>query len=236
MTLDNFDMKRSVAIIVATAALLVGGAASAHTVWLVKDTTANVWLLRFGGHQGKLEPAMPAKLKTVTARDARGRSLRVARTVAGSDVRVAVTGEPSLIALYYDNGIHTRPPQPGPTIERPMNEVPGATSATSAVKYGKTIVRWGGIVTRPINQPFEVIPQGAAVPVAGQPMRVQVRLNRLPAAGVKIGRGEDTADGITDANGIASFTPVAGSNRLWAGKRIAVHGNPRYTSFHMNIF
>ena len=110
-----------------------------------------------------------------------------------------------------------------------MNEVPGATSATSAVKYGKTIVQWGGVATRPLNQRFEIIPQATAAPAAGQPMRVQVRLDGRPVAGVKIGRGENTADGTTDAQGMATFIPRPGANRLWAGKRIPVSNNPRYT-------
>lgn len=60
-------------------------------------------------------------------------------------------------------------------------------------------------------------------------MRVQVRLNGRPASGIKLGRGEDTADAVTNANGMASFTPTAGSNKLWAGKRIATARYPRYT-------
>ena len=167
-------MKR-LGTIVAMALLLGGSGASAHTAWLVRDANPGVWLLQFGGHQGKLEPAVPAKLKAVS----------------GSNVHLAVAGQHVVIGLHYDNGIHTRPPRPGPTIERPMNEVPGATSATSAVKYGKTIVQWGGVATRPLNQRFEIIPQATAAPAAGQPMRVQVRLDGRPVAGVKIGRGEN---------------------------------------------
>jgi hypothetical protein len=48
---------------------------------------------------------------------------------------------------------------------------------------------------------------------------------------VKLGRGEEgTAnDPVTDAEGVASFVPAIGFNRLWAGKRIPVSGNPDYT-------
>ena len=222
-------MKRLVRAVAGAAALLAGSATSAHTAWLVRGAQPSTWLLRFGGHQGKLEPAVASKLKAVTALDTRGRSLAVKRLVQGSNVRLAVVGQPSLIGLSYDNDIHTRPPRAGPTVERPMNAVPGATSATSAIKYGKTIVRWDSIATRPLDQPFEIIPQRAVMPIAGQPMRVQVRLNGRAAEGIKIGRGEDTADGTTDAQGMSTFVPRAGDNRLWAGKRMPVRGNPRFT-------
>ena len=223
------------ATLAAGGVLLAGTAASAHTAWLVKDARPNTWLLMFGGHQGKPEPAIPAKLKEVKALDARGRALKVGRAVSGSEVRVIVAGQPAMIALHYDNGIHTKTKAPGPSIEKPMNQVPGAASATFAEKYGKTIVLWVPLVTRPVGQPLEVIPVAAIQPRAGQPMRVQVRLNGRPAAGIKIGRGEDTADATTDANGIASFTPTAGFNKLWAGKRIPTTGNPRYTELSYEV-
>lgn len=222
-------MNRPFYALIATFALAAGSGAAAHTAWLVKDERPGVWRLMFGGHLGKPEPAVPAKLKEVSAVDASGRPLKVSRAVDGNEVRISVAGQPAMIALHYDNGIHTRTTKPGPSIARPMNEVEGAASATAAQKYGKTIVRWAPVVTRPIRQPLEVIPITAEQPRAGQPMRVQVRLDGRPAAGIKIGRGEDTTEAVTDAQGMANFVPTAGFNKLWAGKRIATRGNPRYT-------
>lgn len=222
-------MKRTIACLLAATAVVAASGAAAHTAWLERDAKPGVYRLMFGGHQGRPEPATPSKLKAVTAVDARGRPLRVTRTVNGADVRLAVAGAPAMIALHYDNGIHTRTATPGPSVERPMNEVPGAVSATAAQKYGKTIVRWVPVVARPIGQPLEVVPVSATQPRAGQPMRVQVRLDGRPVSGVNIGRGEDTAAAVTDANGIASFTPAAGYNKLWAGRRIETRDNPRYT-------
>jgi nickel transport protein len=48
---------------------------------------------------------------------------------------------------------------------------------------------------------------------------------------VKLGAGEDGGDmaPVTGADGIATFTPVAGFNKMWAGRREAVSGNPAYT-------
>jgi nickel transport protein len=132
--------------------------------------------------------------------------------------------------MHFDNGIHSRPPS-GPSIEKPMNEVPGATRATYAVKYHKTIVEWSPLVTKTIGQPFEVVALDAAAPVAGKPVRVRVLQDGKPVPGVKLGRGEEGAanDPVTDADGIASFVPRSGFNKLWAGKRVPVSGNPKYS-------
>lgn len=215
------------------ASLLLSGWASApalaHTAWLEPDTTVSGWQLKFGGHAGVLEPVVPGKLKDVAALDAEGKALTVTRAVNGDQVSIDVAGEPSVIALHYDNGIHTRPATPGPSIEQPMHAVPGAISAVNAVKYHKTIAAWTPQVVRPVGQEFEVIPLLAATPKAGVPMTVEVRLKGQPLAGAKIGHGEDSGDAVTDAQGRAQFTPKAGFNKLWAGQRFEVEGNPDYT-------
>jgi nickel transport protein len=214
----------------ALAALALASTASAHTAWLEPAPgKPGAWRLLFGGHQGRLMPAVPAKLRSVTAVDAGGRELKVSRAGHGSDMLITVGGQPSMILLHYDNGVHTRTAARGPSVERPMNEVRGAVSATNAQKYHKTIVTWSPAVARPAGQPFEVVPLSAAAPRAGQPMRVQVRLQGQPAAGVNIGKGEDSLEAVTDANGVASFTPTAGFNKLWAGRRINVRGEPHFT-------
>lgn len=223
-------MRRPLALVVALIGMAGASAAVAHTAWLERDPAQrNVWRLFFGGHEGRLETADPAKLREVTALDARGRRLPLRRIVSGTDVRVQVTGTPALLALHYDNGIRSRTTPDGPTIERPMTEAPGAVSATWPVKYGKFVARWGPLTTRALGQPFEVVAMSPAAPRAGQPLRVQVRQDGRPAAGVSVGQDEDTATTFTDANGVATYTPTAGLNRLWAGRRIPVSDDPRYT-------
>ena len=215
-------------------ALGLAGLASnsdAHTVWLEPIGAAvGEYRVVFGGHAGKVEPYKPEKLKTVEALDASGRKLSVKRSSGGEGVRLHVDGAPALIAMHFDNGIHTRTAE-GPSVEKPMNEVPGATRATYAVKYHKTIVEWQPRVTRPLGQPFEVVPLDAAVPRAGEPVRVQVLRDGKPLAGVKLGRGEEgtASDPVTDAQGIAAFVPQKGFNKLWAGKRIQTSDNAKYT-------
>lgn len=202
----------------------------AHTAWLESAAGAGNYKVMFGGHAGKLESYNPEKLKTVEATDAAGKTLKVTRTMGADGVLVHVDGTPTLITMHFDNGIHTRP-ETGPSIEKPMNEVPGATRATYAVKYGKTVLDWSPRIGKTLGQPFEVVPLDTAAPRAGQPLRVRVLQEGKPVPGVKLGRGEEggAKDPVTDADGVAAFIPQAGFNKLWAGKRTEVKGNPKYT-------
>ncbi|WP_129775627.1 DUF4198 domain-containing protein [Peristeroidobacter soli] len=204
-------------------------AAMAHTVWLEPEGKSD-FQVKFGGHAGKLETYRPEKIKQIEALDKQGKKLSVEQDVTADAVRLHVDGAPALISMHFDNGIHTKPAT-GPSVEKPMNEVPGATRATYAVKYHKTVVDWAPLVTKTLGQPFEVVPLSAQQPAVGQPFRVRVLQDGKPAAGVKLGHGEEgtATDPVTDAEGIAAFVPKQGFNRLWAGKRIPVTGNPKYT-------
>lgn len=222
------NMTHAISLLVAS---LLAGDAMAHTAWLEPDAGPGHYKVMFGGHAGKLESYKPEKLKSVDATDAAGKSLKVTRTIgADGGVLLHVDGSPALIAMHFDNGIHTRPPT-GPSIEKPMNEVPGATRATYAVKYGKTVVEWSPRIGKTIGQPFEVVPLDTGPPKAGQALRVRVLQDGKPVPGVKLGRGEEggAKDPVTDADGVAAFVPQAGFNKLWAGKRIEVKDNPKYT-------
>ena len=205
--------------------------AVAHTVWLepAKEHPGEYRVV-FGGHAGKVEPYNPEKLKAIDALDASGKKLKVTRSVDASGARLHIDGTPALIAMHFDNGIHTRTAE-GPSVEKPMNEVPGATRATYAVKHHKTIVYWSSLATKALGQPFEVVPLDATTPVAGKPLRVKVLQDGKPIAGVKLGRGEEGKpnDPVTDAEGIAAFVPEKGFNKLWAGERIPQNDNPKYS-------
>jgi nickel transport protein len=207
---------------------LAAGSAAAHTAW-IEPAGAQGFVLRFGGHEGKREPVDAAKLKSVLAFDAQGRAVQLQRSDGADGVHLQPQGEVALLALHFDNGFFSRDAA-GKSVNRPMNEVPGATQGTWAVKYGKTIVRWGEIATRPVRQPFEVVPLLAGAPRAGQPIEVRVLIDGQPAADIEVARGDAGQDAVrTDAQGVARFVPQAGLNRLWAGRRTAVSGDPRYT-------
>ncbi|MEN8720455.1 MAG: DUF4198 domain-containing protein [Oceanococcaceae bacterium] len=208
--------------------LIVAPATLAHTAWLEPGASDDSWLLKFGGHGGKYEPAAPEKLREVRAVAADGKPLPLRRQPGDDTVLLQVFGTPALITLHYDNGIYSRRSD-GPSVNRPMSEVPGATSAVNALKYHKTIVNWGPQATQPQGQVFEVVPLNATPPQAGQPFAFEVRLNGQPLAGAKYGRGEDDGSGETDARGRASFVPEAGFNKLWAGQRQEIADHPDFT-------
>lgn len=219
----------TLAAVLIAGVLGTGAPAQAHTVWL-EPAGEQRWDVRFGGHAGQVVPFEPAKLRTVEAWDAAGRPLAVTREVRTDGVGVAVRGTPATIAMHLDNGIHTRGPQ-GPSVEKPMNEVPGAIRGTWAPKWYKAVLVWNDRATRPLGQRFEVVPLAATRPRAGQPVRVRVLVDGQPAAGVRVGHGEEPPEGAapTGADGVAEYVPTAGANRLWAGRRDPVVGNPRYT-------
>lgn len=211
------------------AILLLAGPATAHTIWLVPAAGAlDGWRVLFGGHAGRTQTYPPEKLKEVEARDASGKLLPVKRHIMPDGVRLTVQGRPSLITAHYDNGIHTRRSD-GPSVAKPLNEVPTGIRATRAIKYHKTVADWAPVVTRPVGQPFEVVPLSAVQPAAGHPMQIRVLIGGKPAAGIRIARDEEGADAVTDAQGLAIFTPAKGYNKLWSGRRTAVEGNPAYT-------
>lgn len=212
-------------------ALLFGAIAlpaAAHTVWLVPETSGSGWHVLFGGHGGQTNPYPAEKLKTVSALGADGKALRITRRTAADGVHLTVSGRPSLILAHYDNGIHTTRSN-GPAVEKPMNEVANALKATRAIKYHKTVAAWTPIVARAAGQPFEVVPVSATQPVGGTPMQLRVLIGGKPAANILVSRNEEGGDVRTNANGIASFTPQRGFNKVWAGKRTPIAGNPAFT-------
>lgn len=223
-------MKTKTAIVCGLGVFLVSALpAAAHTAWFEKvEGQKDVYEVFFGGHEGKLEDYPAEKVKTVTAYDADGKTVAVERMMEGDKVRIQIALPVSLITMHFDNGIYTRTTD-GDSVNKPMTDVEGALTGVDAKKYHKTIANWSEMVTKPVGQPFEVVPLSGTAPRAGEPMKVRILIDGKPASGIGIGVGEDTEDGKTDADGVAVFTPKAGFNKLWAGKRTPVENNPRYT-------
>lgn len=204
-------------------------AAFAHTVWLEPaGNAANTWKVSFGGHAGELEPLDASKIESVDVFGARGSKVDFDRVDRGNDVLLRFPDDAVLAAIHFDNGIWSRD-RMGRSVNRPLSEVDGATEATHAVKFHKTILDWTDVVTQALGQDFEVTPLESEQPRAGEPMRVRVTLHGEPLAGVSLGRGEAGDAGITDDAGIAVFVPDSGFNKLWAGKRFAVDDEDDYT-------
>jgi nickel transport protein len=207
---------------IAMVLLVAAATAQAHTVWLEEDPAQpGVYRMLFGGHAGQLEPLEPGKITAVEAFDADGQPVPLERVDGEHSSRIAVPAQAALVSVEYDNGIWSRDPM-GRSVNLPLDQVAGATHATNALKFHKTILSWGPRAAEGLGQPFEVIPLEAGQPVAGEPMGVRVLLHGEPVADVQLGHGEEGDAGVTDADGIASVVPRPGFNRLWAGKRIPV--------------
>lgn len=215
-------------VLLATLALLAPlSAARAHTAWI--EAAGDGYVVRFGGHEGKTEPYAADKVKSVQAVDAQGRALTVSARAGDDGVRLTVAGAPAVLALHFDNGIWSRAPG-GRSQPLPLDAHPGATQATHAVKYAKTIVQWTAAAAQPLGQPFELLPLQSQPPRAGQPLRLRVLVDGKPAAGIAVGRDEnDPQPARSDADGVVTLRPVAGQNALWSGQRSAVSGDPRLT-------
>lgn len=219
----------SIRSLLALAALTLGGSAHAHTVWLEADKVrSGDFLVRFGGHAGKSDTYDAARLGAAAAFDAAGSPLALQRESGSGGVRLTPSAAPAVMTLSFDNGIWSKAAG-GRSINKPMTELPGAVSGIHALKYNKTILQWGASATRSFGQPFELVPQSPAAPRAGQPLQLRVLIDGRPAAGIKLAFGEEGADAITDAEGLASIVARPGTNRLWAGQRQPVQGDPRLT-------
>lgn len=192
---------------------LAGAPAGAHDAWI--EPAAGGGFTVVFGHEGQLEAAQPAKVLQVQAVDASGRSLKVHR----DGVQLKVEGQPSLLLLRYDNGFWSRTPEGSKNL--PKNQVPGAVSATHALKYGKTVLVWDAQAGRAQGLPVEIVPQSAQVPAAGTQLPVQVLWDGQPLAGAMLSwhaAGQDK-EARTDAQGRASVGVYRGRQMVSVSAR-----------------
>lgn len=192
---------------VAALALVLGAAAvQAHDAWI--DPAAGGFTVVFG-HDGKLETALASKVLQAQAVDAAGKALPLRR----DGLQVAVDGKPSLLLLHYDNGFWSHTPEGSKS--GPKNAVPGALSASHALKYGKTVLLWDAQASRPHGLPVEIVPQATQAPAAGSQLPVLVLWDGQPLAGAMLSWHESGQDRETqaDAQGRASV-PVAKGRQM----------------------
>lgn len=212
----------------ATAWLLCANPVHAHNVWLVPDAQGG-YVMQFGGHEGKTEDFDPAKLQRVHAYDLRGREVPSDVKNVQGGIRVKPDAKAALIAVELDNGYFSSARPEGEMLALPMDKNPGAVRGVHARKFHKTVVQWGAVMQKPLGQMFEVVPQAGQAPHAGQPLTVQVLLNAKPLAGARLSWGENGAPTLSDAQGMATLIPAAGTNILQAIWREAVQGDAKTT-------
>lgn len=212
-------------------AALIGpaSAALAHTAWLASAGSDGQYRVVFGGHEGKTEPYAASKVGAISAFAADGATLAVERHDTPDGVKLQIGGKAAVLLMSFDNGIWSKP-DGGRSVNKPMNEVPGATSGVHAMKYHKTIAQWTDSATRAWGQPFELVPVEPVQPQAGVPLKLRVLIDGKPAAGIKLATDEDAPGVTTDADGLATIVPGTGFNKVWSGQRSGVQGDPRYTT------
>ena len=223
--------KNTIARILCTTAaawLLCANPAFAHNVWLEPDAQGG-YVMQFGGHEGKTEAFDPAKLQRVHAYDLRGREVPADVQNLKGGIRVRPDAKAALVAVELDNGYFSSSKPEGAMLPLPMDKNPGAVRGVHARKFHKTVVQWGAVMQKPLGQMFEVVPLAGQAPHAGQPLKVQVLLNGKPLTGARLSWGENGAPTLSDAQGLASLTPAAGTNILQAIWREAVQGDVKTT-------
>lgn len=212
-------------------ALLIAGTnlAHAHDAFfeLASPAQAGQFIVRFAD-EGKPIAYPAAKLKRTWALSATGQSVALQQTPAADFVRISAPSDAAMMALEFENGFFSR--TTAGTVEKPMNEVTGAVSAVWAKKAGKYITQWSAPVNKPVGLQLEIVPSSTTMPKAGETIQVQVLWDGKPIEGMLVAKGEKQPGEKTDANGMATYKVQAGSNFVWAERRIPVAGDPRYTT------
>lgn len=205
--------------------------ALAHDTFFEQTSPAQAgqFVVRFAD-EGKPLAYPPAKLKRVWAYNAGGQQVALQLTPTPEIVRISAPSEAVMMALEFENGFFSRTNPALPSIERPMNEVPGAVMGTWAKKSGKYITQWTTPVLKPVGTQLEIVPQSASIPKPGETLRVQVLWEGKPIEGIVLSKGEKDPGEKTDANGMANYKVHAGHNFIWSERRIMVQNDPRYTT------
>lgn len=214
------------------AAALAGTALSArsHDAWIAAKGEAYAVLY---GHGEQVEAYAPAKVKSLSALDAKGAAIAVKRQDGSDAVRATLSQAPSLMTLHFDNGYWSKTAGADATSKNlPKNEVPGAVSAVHSVKYGKTVFAWSAAVTKPQGQRLELVPLSSAAPAAGKSLPVQVLWDGKPLAGAKLVRAKYSKEAPieADAEGKAQVPVVAGEQTLSVNRKQDLANDPRADS------
>ena len=203
--------------------------AQAHNVWLEADANGS-YTVQFGGHEGKLETFPIEKLQSVKAYDRRGRKIdvKIEAMPGGARVTPASNKQAAMLSAEFDNGFYSKVGE-GPMVNKPMNENPGATSGVHALKFHKTLIQWGVIAKQELGQKLEIVALSHKAAHAGEVVQFRVLFDGRPREGVRVSLGEKGSAVTSDAQGLVSLVPAAGSNQLLAILRLPVEGDLRVT-------
>lgn len=207
-------------------AAVQAGVVHAHDAWV--EPLGDAYAVYFG-HTDQRTAFPPEKVRTVAAHDLAGRPLITRLSPLPDGLRVDTSGAPALFTVHYDNGYWTKDPITGKSVNQARTEVPGATGGSHAVKYGKTVLRWGPVTDRPQGQRLEIVPVTRVMPGAGAPLAVQVLWEGAPLAGARIVRmhAEKEPAIIADAQGRADVPVITGAQMIVVNHRVELQNDPR---------
>ncbi|MBS6009002.1 MAG: DUF4198 domain-containing protein [Haemophilus parahaemolyticus] len=207
--------------------ILFSSFASAHNIWL-ESISGNQYAIKFG-HE-TTEPYPLSKLTHVQQIDAQGKRSDLSpyfQKTAGEKGEASVQiANGDMVFLEFNNGVWSKLPS-GKYVEKTKKEAPTAEFSINPMKLGKAILNWGEQAFKPHDQAYELVP--LAKPEAGKPMQILVLHHGKPVEGIKVGLGEDQPFNLSNAQGIATFTPTQGFNKVWAEFEEKVAGNPDYS-------
>lgn len=218
-------MKSTYAFFIST--LFFSVATQAHNIWL-EPASGNQYAIKFG-HE-TTEPYPLSKLTHVQQIDAQGKRSDLSpnfQKTAGEKGEASVQiAHGDIVFLEFNNGVWSKLPS-GKYVEKTKKEAPTAEFSINPMKLGKAILNWSEQAFKPHNQAYELVP--LAKPEAGKPLQILVLHNGKPVEGIKVGLGEDQPFNLSNAQGIAAFTPTKGFNKVWAEFEEKVADNPDYS-------
>nr|WP_314741816.1 DUF4198 domain-containing protein [uncultured Haemophilus sp.] len=200
---------------------------SAHNIWL-EPASGNQYAIKFG-HE-TTEPYLLSKLTHVQQIDAHGKRSDLSpvfhKTEGEKGEASVQVANGDIVFLAFNNGVWSKLPS-GKYVEKTKKEAPTAEFSINPMKLGKAILNWGEQAFKPHDQAYELVP--LAKPEAGKPLQILVLHNGKPVEGIKVGLGEDKPFNLSNAQGIAEFTPTKGFNKVWAEFEEKVADNPDYS-------
>lgn len=203
--------------------------ANAHGAWI-----AERWgeLAVIYGHGAGDDPYDPAKITSVTAISEDGTATPVPLKAQESHATLDISGHPAALALTFDNGFWAQDSD-GKWVNKPKNEVPGATSGSHTIKYNLTLNHIDGDIPALPEQKLQIVPlQNPQGLKAGDTYRVRVLFEGKPLEGAELQLDYVNLDslksGPADANGeIEIELRNEGLNVIAVDHDVKLEGDPQ---------